>query len=109
MCGKYSLPEFANFLIVLRAEIATTFGSKMVTISARDTIIRKFANFARLYFPYFTTLRHQILEFYYFLKKVLSRNFFFVWICLYQKLVYHANCQFFVLTANGQYAPQNAL
>ncbi len=56
MCGKYSLTKFANFLIiVLRAEIATTFGSKMVTISARNTIIRKFANFASLYFPYFTT------------------------------------------------------
>ncbi len=54
MCGKYSLPEFANFLIiVLRAEIATTFGSKMVTISARDTIIRKFANFAKAIFSVF--------------------------------------------------------
>ncbi len=31
MCGKYSLTKFANFLIiVLRAEIVTTFGSKMV-------------------------------------------------------------------------------
>ena len=25
MCGKYSLTKFANFLIVLRTEIATTF------------------------------------------------------------------------------------
>ena len=67
MCGKYSLTKFANFLmIVLRAEIVTTFGSKMVAISARNTIIRKFANFARLYFPYFTTFPHQIFEFYYF-------------------------------------------
>ncbi len=64
MCGKYSLTKFANFLIILlRAEIVTTFGSKMVTISARNTIIGKFANFARLYFSYFTTFRHQILEF----------------------------------------------
>ena len=31
MCGKY------NLIIVLRAEIATTFGSKMVTVSARHT------------------------------------------------------------------------
>ena len=30
MCGKHSLTKFANFLIVLRAEIVTTFGSKMV-------------------------------------------------------------------------------
>ncbi len=38
MCGKYSLTKFANSLIiVLRAEIATTFGSKMVAISARNT------------------------------------------------------------------------
>ena len=67
LCGKYSLTKFANFLvIVLRAEIVTTFGSKMVTISARNTMIRQFANFARLCFPYFTTFRHQILEFYYF-------------------------------------------
>ena len=51
MCGKYSLTKFANFLIiVLRAEIATTFGSKMVTISVRNTIIRKPANFARFIF-----------------------------------------------------------
>ncbi len=68
MCGKYSLTKFANFLIiVLRAEIVTTFGSKMVTISARNTIIRTlFANFARLHFPYFKTFGHQILQFYYF-------------------------------------------
>ena len=58
MCGKYSFTKFANFLIVLRAEIVTTFDSRMVTISARNTIIRKFAKFARLYFPYFTTFRH---------------------------------------------------
>ena len=28
LCGKYSLTKFANFLIVLRTEIATTFGPK---------------------------------------------------------------------------------
>ncbi len=40
MCGKYSLTKFANFLIiVLSVEIVTTFGSEMVTISARNTII----------------------------------------------------------------------
>ncbi len=38
MFGKYSLTKFANFfIIVLRAEIVTTFGSKMVTISTRNT------------------------------------------------------------------------
>ena len=83
MCGKYSLTKFANFLIiVLRAEIATTFVSKMVAISARNIIMRKFANFVRLYFPYFTRFRDEILKFYYF-RKVLFGNFvFFVWICL---------------------------
>ncbi len=59
MCGKYSLTKFLS--IVLRAEIVATFGSKIVTISARNTIKK----FARLFFPYFTTFRHQILEFYY--------------------------------------------
>ena len=41
MCGKYSLNrEFANFLII--AKIANTFGSKMVAISTRNTIIQLF-------------------------------------------------------------------
>ena len=49
MCEKYSVAKFANFLIiVLREEIVSTFDSKTVTISARNTIIKKFANFARL-------------------------------------------------------------
>ena len=49
------IPKFGNFLIiVLRAEIVTTFGSKMVVISTRNKKYRKFANFARLYFLYFT-------------------------------------------------------
>jgi hypothetical protein len=52
------------YMFVLRAEIVTIFGSKMVTISARNTNITKYANFARLYIPYFTTLRNQILQFY---------------------------------------------
>ena len=52
MCGKHSVTKFANFLIiVLRAESVTTFGSKMVTIFARNTM-RKFANFVRLYLPH---------------------------------------------------------
>ncbi len=78
MCGKYSFTKFANFLIiVLRAEIATTFGSKMVTISARD-IMREFGNFVRLYFYTLQlTYFNQILKFYYFWK-VLSGNFVFI-------------------------------
>ena len=38
MCGKYSLTKFANFLIIVE-QIVTTFGSKMVTISTRNTKI----------------------------------------------------------------------
>ena len=58
--------------MVLRAEIVTTFGSKMITISARNTILRKFANFTtfKRFFPKY--------RFY----------------CPDQKLVYNANCQF---------------
>ncbi len=44
----------------------TIFEPKVVTISARNTIMRKFANFVRLYFPHITTFFNQILEFYYF-------------------------------------------
>ena len=44
MCARYSLTKFANFLIiVLRVEIVTIFEPKVVTISARNTILRKFA------------------------------------------------------------------
>ncbi len=58
MCGKYSLAKFANFLIiVLRAQIATIFKAESgIAICARNTIMRKFANFARLYI--FRTLQH---------------------------------------------------
>jgi hypothetical protein len=53
------------YTFVLRAEIATTFGPKMVTISARNIQkYIKFANFARLYFPHFTTFRNHTLQFY---------------------------------------------
>ncbi len=80
MCGKYSCTKFANFLIiVLRAEIVTIFEPKVVAISARTTIMRKFANFVQLYFPHITIFFNQILE------------FTIVWICLDQKLVYNAN------------------
>ncbi len=39
---------------------------KVVAISMRNTIMRKFANFVRLYFPHITTFFNQILGFYYF-------------------------------------------
>jgi hypothetical protein len=63
--GKYSLANFV-YVCILRAEIITIFVSKMITISARNAnlIITEYANFARLYFPYFTTFRNQSLQFY---------------------------------------------
>ena len=39
--------------------------SKVVTFSSRNTNVYKFANFARPYFPCFTTFRHQTWQFYY--------------------------------------------
>ena len=46
---------------VLRAEISTNFGSKVVETSVRYT---KFVKFAGLYFSHFTTFREQTLQFY---------------------------------------------
>ena len=42
---------------MLHAEIATIFEPKVVTISARNTIVRKFSNFVGLYFPHITTFQ----------------------------------------------------
>ncbi len=64
----------------------------MLAISVRNTIMRKFANFVRLYFPHITTFFNQILGFYYFLKVLLGNVVFLVGICLEQKLVYKENC-----------------
>ncbi len=64
MCGGYNLTKFANFLgIVLRAQIVTNFGSKMVTVSTRNTTMLLGGSF-------------QEFRFY----------------CLDQKVVYNANC-----------------
>ncbi len=62
--GKYSLAKCPNFLIiVLRAEIVTIFEPKVVAISSRNTTMRKFANFVKLYFPHITTFFNQISDF----------------------------------------------
>jgi hypothetical protein len=46
-------------------ESKTLFGPNVVTISARNMQkYTKFANFARLYFPHFTTFRNQTFQFY---------------------------------------------
>ena len=65
---------------------------KMVAISARNTIMRKFANFVRLYFPRITTFSNQILGFYYFTKVLFGNLGFFVGLCLDKKIVYNGNC-----------------
>ena len=52
-------------LVILRADKIATFGLKVVILSAG--IIQKYtkvANFARLYFPHFTTFRDLTLQFY---------------------------------------------
>jgi hypothetical protein len=48
------------YMFVLRAEIVTIFGSKIVI----PHVMQTYTKFARLYFPYFTTFRNQILQFY---------------------------------------------
>ena len=54
------------YIFVLRVEIVTIFEPKVVTIFTRRTIMKKFANFIRLYFPHIITFFNQILEFCYF-------------------------------------------
>jgi hypothetical protein len=64
---KYSLVKFAYFqyVCITCGNCYTIFEPKMVTISARNTnILKIYANFARLYFLYFTTFHNQILQFY---------------------------------------------
>ncbi len=39
------------YIFVSRVEIVTIFEPKVVTIFTRRTIMKKFANFIRLYFP----------------------------------------------------------
>ena len=59
--------KLENFvdIFVLRAVKLTTFGSKMVIFPARIIqIYTKSANFTVLYFPHFTTIRNQTLQFY---------------------------------------------
>ena len=54
------------YIIVLRAEIATIFSSKIVAISIRNTNIENLRTLEGYIFPYFTAFYDQILEFYYF-------------------------------------------
>ena len=80
MCGKYSLTDFLN--TVLRAKIATTFGLKMVTISTRNTIIRKFANFPKAIFSVFYNISPPNFGILLLLRGSFRIFRFFVWIYL---------------------------
>ena len=62
----YSLSKFANFLIVLRAQIVTIFEPKVVTISARNTISNeKICKLCKAIFSTQYNIFNQILEFYF--------------------------------------------
>ncbi len=74
VCGKYSLTKFANFLYyysILRAEIAITFGSKMVAISTRDTRIYIICALRKAIFSVFYSISRPI-----FLILLLLKGFF---------------------------------
>ncbi len=60
-----NLVRYGKYSFVLRVKIVTIFEPKVVTISARHTMMRKFAKFVRLYFPYITIFFNQLLEFNY--------------------------------------------
>ena len=62
--GPYKVCKFSHYCVT--CENCYHFRLKYGSNSARNTIMRKFANFVRLYFPYFTRFRDQILKFCYF-------------------------------------------
>ena len=64
----------------------------MVDFCVRNTFVYKFANFARLYFPQFTTFRDQTWQCNYFQHAHSSCGKIFCSSCLDQNLVYNANC-----------------
>ena len=94
MCEKYSLETFANFLIMLRAEIVTTFGSKKVTIFTRNTKTWKICVLRKAIFSVFYNISAP-MEFFgiLLLLKVLSGSFVFCLGLPRSKIVYYANCQ----------------
>ena len=86
----FSLLCYARKLLPLSRPCVISIS--VIAISVRNTIMRKFASFVRLYFPHITTFFNQILGFYYFLKFLFGNVVFLVGICLEQKLVYKENC-----------------
>ena len=75
-------------IFVLRAVKITTFGSKIVIFTRVIQIYTKFANFTGLYFPHFTTIRNQILQFYSFYYVLSSYGNVFRSSCLDRNFVY---------------------
>jgi hypothetical protein len=55
---NFNLIDNSHYRLILK------LGKEMVAISARKQKYTKFANFARLYFPHFTTFRNQTLQIY---------------------------------------------
>ena len=65
--GKYRPAKFVNFVYICITRVKSYhFCAKVAAkmVPARNTNTYKFANFAGLYFPYFTTFRHQTLQSY---------------------------------------------
>ena len=79
------------YIIVLRAEIVTTFGSKMVTISTRNTKTYKVCELRKVIFSVFYNISRSNFGIFTTFERLLPGISFFVWICLDQKLVYNAN------------------
>jgi hypothetical protein len=82
--GKYSLAKFV-YVCIIRAEIVRIFGSKMVTISARNTNIYKICKLRKAI--YFRILQHFVTKFCSFTNFNLSSLREFTFFCLDQKLV----------------------
>ena len=51
------------FIFILRVEIVTISKPKVVTMSARHTVMIKFANFVKLYFPHIFPQLHLSTKF----------------------------------------------
>ncbi len=98
MYGKYSPTEFANFLyycITVCAEISTTFGSKVVAISTRNTKIPKIRELRKVTFSVFHSISRPNFGILLPLNGSFREFRFFAWVCLDKKSVYNANCPLF--------------
>ena len=92
------------YTFLLRAEICTTFKPKWCKFPLVIQKYTKLANFARLYFPYFSTFRDQILHFYYFSYALFSCSDGFCFSFFNKNLAKHWNCPLVIsyLTATNK-------